>query len=293
MVSLLALGVQIILSGALFALVAVGFTLIFGVGGVLNLAHGASLAVGAFAAFYTASSLSIAAGTPSVLFVVLAAVVVPAIFGGLLYTILIRRFQDEPILVMILTLVSAVAIESLFVTMEGTTNNRVPLIVEGATSVGTTSVQHTVVIMFVLSWLIIGALFYLVNRTDTGQAILATSMDRKGAFLVGIDSNRINLLLWILAGALAGIAGLFTAYQGGGAVWNMGRTPLVLSFAIVVLGGLGSIKGSIIGAYIIGTVEVLTVRLVDPNLAGLMPLLVLVAVLLVRPEGLFGQGVEV
>jgi branched-chain amino acid transport system permease protein len=73
----------------------------------------------------------------------------------------------------------------------------------------------------------------------------------------------------------------------------MGRTPLVLSFAIVVLGGLGSIKGSIIGAYIIGAVEVLTVRLVDPNLAGLMPLLVLVAVLLVRPEGLFGQGVEV
>jgi branched-chain amino acid transport system permease protein len=134
-------------------------------------------------------------------------------------------------------------------------------------------------------------LFYYVNRTDTGRAILATSQDRKGAFLVGIDSSRINLWMWILASVLAGIAGLFLASYGITANPTMGRSPLILSFAIVVLGGLGSIRGSVLGAYIIGTLEVATITY-DPALSGVAPLVVLIALLLVKPSGLFGKEVR-
>jgi branched-chain amino acid transport system permease protein len=287
MVDVLTIAVQAVIISALYALVAVGFTLIFGVGGVLNLAHGASITIGAFAAYYalTAYGLGIAGAF-------VAAMLVPAVFGGLLYLGVIRQFQDEPILVMILTLVTYVAIEAILVTVQDATSYTLPVLVGGTVNLAGARINNTSIVMFVISWLILLALFLWVNRTDTGRAIIATSMDRKGAFLVGIDSGRINLLMWVLAGALAGLAGLFLALQFGGAAWDMGRNPLVISFAIVIIGGLGSIRGSVIGAYIIGTVEVLTINLINANLQGLMPLVVLVAVLLVRPEGLFGKEVE-
>jgi branched-chain amino acid transport system permease protein len=287
MVDVLTIAVQAIIISALYALVAVGFTLIFGVGGVLNLAHGASITIGAFAAYFAMTSFGL-----GIVGAFAAAAIVPAVFGGILYLGVIRQFQDEPILVMILTLVTSVAVEAILVTTQDATSYTLPVLVEGTVTFGSARIQLTSIVMFAISWLILIALFLYVNKTDTGRAIIATSMDRKGAFLVGIDSGRINLLMWVLAGALAGLAGLFLAQQFGGAAWDMGRTPLVLSFAIVVIGGLGSIRGSVIGAYIIGTIEVLTVNLVNAELQGLMPLLVLVAVLLLRPEGLFGQEVE-
>ncbi|WP_246982373.1 branched-chain amino acid ABC transporter permease [Halorientalis marina] len=287
MVDVLTIAVQAIIISALYALVAVGFTLIFGVGGVLNLAHGASITIGAFAAYFAMTSYGL-----GIVGAFAAAAIVPAVFGGILYLGVIRQFQDEPIIVMILTLVTSVAVEAILVTTQDATSYTLPVLVPGTVDLAGATIQITSLVMFAISWLILIALFLYVNKTDTGRAIIATSMDRKGAFLVGIDSGRINLLMWVLAGALAGLAGLFLAQQFGGAAWDMGRTPLVLSFAIVVIGGLGSIRGSVIGAYIIGTIEVLTVNLVNAELQGLMPLLVLVAVLLLRPEGLFGQEVE-
>jgi len=287
MVDVLTIAVQAVIISALYALVAVGFTLIFGVGGVLNLAHGASITIGAFAAYYALTAYGL-----GIVGAVFAAMLVPAVFGGLLYLGVIRQFQDEPILVMILTLVTYVAIEAILVTVQNATSYTLPVLVSGTVNLAGARINNTSLVMFVISWLILLALFLWVNETDTGRAILATSMDRKGAFLVGIDSGRINLLMWVLAGALAGLAGLFLALQFGGAAWDMGRNPLVISFAIVIIGGLGSIRGSVIGAYIIGTVEVLTINLINANLQGLMPLVVLVAVLLVRPEGLFGKEVE-
>lgn len=267
---------------ALYALVAVGFTLIFGVGGVLNLAHGASIAIGAFSAYYAVSAgFGIVGGLA-------AAVLVPALFGALLYLGPIRKFQDRPVLVMILTLVVAVAVERVFLAVEGASSQTIPLLIGGSTQIASASVQNNLLLIFLFSWAAILALFYWVTRTDTGRAILAVSQDRKGAFLVGIDSGRINLLMWTLAGVLAGLAGFFLASQQG-VRFDIGRAPLVLSFAIVVLGGLGSIRGSVVGAYIIGTLEILTIRLVSPNLAGLAPLVALIFVLLVRPAGLFGR----
>lgn len=149
------------------------------------------------------------------------------------------------------------------------------------------SVRQNRVLVFAVSWLLIGGLFYFVDRTRTGKAILATSMSDKGAALVGIDAERIYTYTWLLAGALAGVAGLFLAsFQTASP--TMGRTPLLLAFAIVV-GGLGSIRGSVIGAYLISFLDHATVTFVSERLAGVSALVVLVAVLLVKPEGLFGR----
>ncbi len=266
----------------LYALVAIGFTLIFGVGGVLNLAHGASLAVGAYAAFFATRAGFGVGGA------VVASLVVPALFGVLLYLVVIRRFEHEPVMVMILTLVTAVAIEQVILTSVGAQPVALPQFLTGNVSVAGTNVQYHLLAVFALSWAVILGLFVFVNYTRVGKAILATSMSAKGASLVGIRSDRINLLTWAIAGALAGIAGMALGSQLG-ASFAMGRTPLILSFSIVVVGGIGSIRGSVVGAYLIGFLEIGVLEFVSQDLVGIAPLLVLVVVLLVKPEGMFGR----
>lgn len=268
---------------ALYALVAIGFTLIFGVGGVLNLAHGATITVGAFSAYYVGRILGL--GLPAA---VLAAIVIPAAFGALLYLGMIQRLEDEPIMVMIITLVVSVVIEQLIVVFEGTTSRALPTLIDGQFQLAGARFQNMLGVMFLVSWAIIILLFLFVNETKIGKAILAVSMSNKGASMVGIRSDRINLATWIIAGAFAGIAGLFLGSYLT-ANFAMGRNPLVLSFAIVVVGGIGSIRGSVVGAYLIGFLEVATTNLIDPRLEGLAPLVILVLVLLVKPEGLFGR----
>ncbi|HET7324858.1 MAG TPA: branched-chain amino acid ABC transporter permease [Halococcus sp.] len=286
MVDAATIAVNAAIISALYALVAIGFTLIFGVGGVLNLAHGASITVGAFAAYYTTTVFSGGLGIP--LLPVLVAIAAAAVFSALLYVVMIGRVEDDPIMVLILTLVTAVAIEQLVLAVFGSQPKVLPSILTGQMAVAGVQIEINRFVVFVLSWVLIGALFAFVNYTKTGKAVLATSMTDKGAALVGIDSDHINLLIWVLAGAFAGLAGYFLGSLQG-ASWVMGRNPLVLSFSIVILGGVGSIRGSVVGAYLIGILEVLTVTLVDASLAGLSSLVVLVLVLLIKPEGLFGR----
>lgn len=267
---------------SLYALVAIGFTMIFGVGGTINLAHGAIITVGAFAAYYvTNAGFGVWAG-------LLAAIVVPALFSVLLYKGLAERRRENVIVVMILTLLASIVVEEVIRIYEGSQPRTIPTLVPGVTEILGNGVQNNLIVTFVLSWVLIGALFAFINYTDTGKAILATSMSARGASLVGIESGRINLYTWMIAGVLAGLAGFFLgSYQT--ASWAMGREPLILSFSIVVLGGLGSIRGSLLAAYVIGFLEVITTSAINPRLSGLAGLVVLVLVLLVRPEGLFGR----
>jgi branched-chain amino acid transport system permease protein len=267
---------------SLYALVAIGFTMIFGVGGTINLAHGAVITIGAFAAYYvTTAGFGIWAG-------VLAAIAVPALFSVLLYKGFAERRSDNVIVVMILTLLAAIVVEEAIRIVEGSQPRAIPTLVAGNTEILGNGVQNNLLVAVVLSWVLIAGLFAFVNYTKTGKAILATSMSPRGAALVGIESGRINLYTWAIAGVLAGLAGLFLgSYRT--ASWAMGREPLILSFSIVVLGGLGSIRGSLVAAYVIGFLEVITTSAIDPRLSGLAGLVILVLVLLVRPEGLFGR----
>jgi len=283
MVDILNTTVNAVMISALYALVAIGFTLIFGVGGVLNLAHGANLTIGAFTAYFVTNAFGL-----DIWVGLAAALAVAGLFSAAMYAGMIRWVQDEPIMVMILTLVTSIAVEQFFLVTEGTQPKAIASLVPGQASIAGVSVQLNLLLAFVVSWLLIGGLFAAIQFTQTGKAILATSMSTKGASLVGIESDRMYLYTWLLAGALAGIAGVFLA-SFRTASWTMGREPLILSFSIVVVGGIGSIRGSVVGAYLIGFLEVFTVSYVDSSLSGLASLVVLVAVLLVKPEGLFGR----
>jgi branched-chain amino acid transport system permease protein len=274
--------INVLLLGALYSLVAIGFTLIFGVGGVLNLAHGGIITVGAYSAYFVQLE------TGNVYLGTLAAAIGAGVFSLVLYKGLIKKARHNPVTVLILTLVVSLVVEQVALIIFGGQALAVSSLVDGSTSLGSYGVRNNRIAVFVLSWLLIGALFYFVNRTKTGQAILATSMSEKGAALVGIEADSIYTYTWVLAGVLAGLAGVFLAsFQT--ATPFMGRTPLLLSFSIVVIGGLGSIRGSVIGAYLISFLDQITVSYVSTRLAGVSALVILVLVLLVKPEGLFGR----
>lgn len=279
--------VNALILSSLYAIVAIGFTLIFGVGGVLNLSHGSLLTLGAFTSYYIASILEY-----SLLLATVTAVVVSAVAGAVIYLTVIRSIGGNMLVEMIITLLIGVTLEHLlriFVTHSTIT---IETLIAGNTLIAGYTVQNHMVLIFVVSWIIIGGLFALVEFSDVGRAIIAISMNKKGAAHVGIDIDRINLYTWTLAAALAGLAGVFLlSFQTGD--WRMGTDPLIISFAIVILGGLGSIRGSIAGAYAIGTIETLTTSLINPQLTGFASLLTVLLVLLVRPSGLFGrQSVE-
>jgi len=268
---------------ALYALVAMGFTLIFGVGNVLNLAHGGLLTVGGFAGYQVANIWGF-----SPLIGVVAATVVAAAGGLILYLGIIKQIQDQFISVMIITLLIGILVQHLIRIQYGTSKVTIAPIVPGSAELFGISVRLTSVAIFVLSWAIIGAVFFGINETRLGKAVIASSMNRKGARLAGIDQDQVNFYVWIVSSALAGLGGvLLLSVQAGS--WQMGTQPLILSFSIVIIGGLGSIRGSVVGAYIIGSVETATTTLIDPRLTGVSSLVLLIVVILARPNGLLGR----
>ena len=141
----------------------------------------------------------------------------------------------------------------------------------------------------VASWVILIGLWLYVSKTHTGRAMQAVSMDLKGAAISGIDVDRTNLITWAISGALGAVAGVFFAsytqlYPG------MWVAPLIIAVAVVIVGGIGSILGTLIVAHIIGFMEVISTAYIAAELRGVFTMLLIIIVLIVRPRGLFGRA---
>lgn len=272
---------------ALYAILAIGFTLIFGVGRVLNFAHAAFITIGAFAAYQVSNAN---AWGMNVWLGVLASIVVTAIVGAIVYKTSIQHVDPQSNVGMIITMVIAFFVLFSIRAIYGTFYISVPKPIGESTQIAGYSLQNHLILIFVVSWLSIAFLFVFINYTRLGSATIALSMDTKGAKLVGIDTDRVNLYIWMIAAGLAGFAGmLLGGFIGGN--WTMGIQPLVISFAIVILGGLGSVRGSVVGAHVIGFGETAMTTFINPALGGIISLFVLVTVLLIRPSGLWGHKI--
>jgi branched-chain amino acid transport system permease protein len=270
---------------ALYALVAIGFTMIFGVGDILNVAHGAAIILGGFSAFYTVSLLG-----QSIWLGLIFAVVIPALFSVGVYKIFVKRIEDE-IFIVIITLIILLLTENIFLFLEGTSSKVIPDLFPGSTELAGITIQNSSAFLFLFSWALIIGLFAFTNRTWIGRGIQSLSMSERGSNLVGVNTERTTTYTYAIAGGLAGLAGLFFG-SSQSVSYNMGLDPLLLAFAIVILGGMGSIKGSVVGAYIIGSLETVTTSLIDARMTGIISLIVMFIVIMIRPHGLFGRPGE-
>ncbi|MBI1744608.1 branched-chain amino acid ABC transporter permease [Candidatus Acetothermia bacterium] len=281
------------LISSLYALAAVGFTMIFGVAGVLNLSHGAFVMLGAYIAIWaqalndpTIHLPQLGLNLPAAF---LLAILGVAVIAPLIYRVFVRPVQDRPIIVFLVTLLLAILFEQVAILIFSVNPRALPAMVGSSFSILGTQIEYNRLLASVIALVAIGALWLFVHRTKTGKAILALSMDRKGAALVGINAERIQLIVWAVSGALAAIAGLFMASFMGMSPLEE-RVPLVISFSIVVLGGLGSIPGSLWAAYIIGYAETIVAQFA-PEARGLAALIFLFIILALRPQGLLGRKV--
>ena len=270
---------------ALYALVAIGFTMIFGVGDILNVAHGAAIILGGFAAFYTVSLLD-----QSIWLGLVFAIIVPAVFSVGVYKVFVKRIEDE-IFIVIITLVILLLTENIFLFVEGTSSKVIPDLFPGQTEIAGITLQNNSAFLFLFSWALILGLIAFTNRSWIGRGIQSLSMSERGSNLVGVNTERTTTYTYAIAGGLAGLAGLFFGMSQS-VSYNMGLDPLLLAFAIVILGGMGSIKGSVVGAYIIGSLETVTTTLIDARMTGIISLAVMFLVIMIRPHGLFGRPGE-
>ena len=286
---------QILIDGfaisALYALGATGFTLIFGVSGVLNLSHGAIMVGAAVAAWAVAGYWHFNA-----YFAALAGIIVGILLSFATYFVTVRPIQrstriaeaEKEIFILTATLLWGIIIQELVAYLFTNNAKTVLPIVQGVYRLFGVRTPSNEFFTAAVCWLVIGLLWLLVNRTRRGKAVLAASMNPRGVTLLGIELSSIYLTVWAVYGLLAGIAGILLGMFLGVSSYSVG--PLTASaFAIVVLGGLGSVSGSLIAAYVVGYLETLTAYLVSPAYRTIPALLLLVIVMYVRPQGLFGR----
>ncbi len=289
------LTLQILIDGfaisALYALGAMGFTLIFGVSGVLNLSHGALMVVAAVAAWAASGNFGMGnyagAAFGVALSIVLALTTYAIIIKPIQRSKQIRN-EEREIFVLTATLLWGIILQEL-ISYFFTNNAKTVLpIVEGVVDIAGVRTPKNEIFTAVVCWAIIGLLWLLVNRTRAGKAVLAASMNPRGVTLLGIELSWIYIAVWAIYGLLAGIAGVLLGMFLGVSSYSVG--PLTGSaFSIVVLGGLGSVTGSLIAAYIVGYIETLTAYLISPAYRFIPSLLLLVAVMYIRPHGLLGR----
>jgi branched-chain amino acid transport system permease protein len=288
-------GLQILIDGfaisSLYGLGAIGFTLMFGVSGVLNLSHGGIMVIAAVIGWLAAGDLGL-----GVYLGTLVGILAGMLAAYATYFIVVRPIQRSPaipheekeIFVLTGTLLWGIMIQEaiayLFTDNPVTTR---PLI-SGVTSIAGVRTPMNELMIAALCWAAIGLLWLLVNRTRAGKALLAASMNPRGLTLLGFELSRMYLLVWTIYGVLAGIAGVLLASFLGVSSANAGQLT-ASAFSIVVLGGLGSVSGSLVAAYLVGYLETITAYLIDPTLRPIPALLLLVLVVYLRPQGLLGR----
>lgn len=277
-----------LISGGVFAVLALGFSLVFGVAKILNLAHTAFYMVASFFIF----SASVMLGLPLVLSAVLSVILV-SILGMLSYQFLFDRIKKHETAVMIISLALGMAFQEVLFLGFGGNYRRVPPFVDGYVEMIGVRVSYQQVLAIVVSGIILVCIWALLSRTKLGKAIRAVAQDIEIANLLGINVSRICMIIMGISAGLAGVAGAVVApiYMVHPYMW---MHPLIMILAAVVLGGLGSAKGSVIAAFMLGFAETLVVFLVPGGsfLRGAVSLGVMVVVLMVRPEGLFGVVFE-
>jgi len=277
-----------LVSSGVYALLAVGFSLIFGVARIVNLSHTAFYMLAAYLIY----SLAITLGLN--LFLSIAIAIVAVIVAGIIsYRLVIARVRQHEATTLIVTIALAVIIQEAILKGFGGNPRSVPKVISGATEIFGVGVLNQQLLTLGVVLVLILATWIFLMKTKSGVAIRSTAQDRETANLMGINVPRIEMLTMAISVGLAAIAGalvapLFVLTPG---MWTH---PLVMVLAIVVLGGLGSLQGSLIGAIILGFAENLVVFLAPSGafLKTSVALTIMLIVILIRPEGLFGVKFE-
>jgi len=277
-----------LVNGSAYALLAIGFSLIFGVARIINIAHTAFYMLAAYCLY----ALLVRGGVGVPLSGLLAVVSV-TLFSLICYRLVIEPVRQHEAAVLIATIALALIFQETMLRIFGGSYLGVPSAVDGVFHLFGIAIPKQRLLILVIAGAMLAGTWFLLYRTRFGLAVRATANDLEVANLMGMNVNRVAMATVGISVALAAVAGVSVApvFVVDPFMW---LAPLVTVLATVVLGGLGSIHGSVIGALVIGYVEAITVFALPQGafLKGAVALTLMVIVLLVRPEGLFGVAFE-
>jgi branched-chain amino acid transport system permease protein len=277
-----------ILAGGVYALASSGMTLIFGVLRIVNLAHGALLVA---AAFLTYSLWSTTGWDPFLSIPVICAVL--GLVGALLHRYVMRNAgRDGEAPIILATLAVAMIFEGVTALLWGSgPRNVTPSYVNSSFRLGSIVLPAVQLYGFLVACVLLGGLYLLLNRTWLGRAVRAAASNPQAAVLTGIRVERVSMATYSIGVALCGAAGAIVAVLAPFTP-DSGDRWIGISLAIVVLGGMGSLAGGLTGALLFGIAETFTTAYLSSAWATAVPFVVIVLVLLVRPQGIFGRRVR-
>lgn len=285
-------------TGSLYALVALGYTLVYGILEMLNFAHGDVYMVGGFLAAGVAALFvhSGVAGLPAGL--VVAMMVVAAMVGSGLLGVGIERVAYRPLrdANRLAPLITAIGVSLLLESIVQVRVSPAPVLVPSnalvpqlVVHIGSVATPLTAVVLFVASVALMLALDLFVFRTRFGAAMRATAQDREAASFMGIDIDRVIMVTFLVGSALAGMGGVLFGLRFATVDFFMGFLIGIKAFTAAVIGGIGNIRGAMVGGILLGVLESLGGGFVSTEFQDTFAFLALIAVLLVRPQGLFGE----
>ena len=277
--------------GSLYALIAIGYTMVYGILRLINFAHGDVFMLGAYLAFYSVVTFLLPWWATFLI-----AIALTAAFGVVLERVAYRPLRDSPrISVMISAIGASFLIENVAVVLFGGRPKgvQVPPILDVKLTLGSVSIVSVSAVIPVLTFAILGVLLWVVHRTKTGMAMRAVSTDLDAARLQAIDVNRIIAFTFGAGSLLAGVGGIMWSYKYPQLNPLMGVMPGLKCFIAAVIGGIGNIWGAVLGGFLLGGIELLTIAFL-PTLTGYrdaFAFVLLIVVLLVKPSGLLGGTV--
>jgi branched-chain amino acid transport system permease protein len=274
--------------GAVYALFAIGYTLVFGVLDILNLAHAAVFMAAAFAALALNQ-----AGVP-----LIAALLLAMFFAGILGILVdriafapLRRRNAGTLVPLISSIGVAIIIEATTRGIFGIDERHFPQTPIASVALHAGSVAFTAldIAIFVTALVLMTVLAYVMRKTALGRAIRAVAEDRVAAALLGIDLERTIALTFFIASALGGAAGVLVGLQYDSVTSSMGSRIELKGLAVIILGGMGSITGAVIGGFILGAVETLSIAYVGSQWRDAIAFGVMFLILILRPTGILGK----
>jgi len=290
--------------GSIYALVALGYTMVYGILGLINFAHGEVVMVGALVALSVIKALAASAlpGPVVVLFGALVAVVVCMLLGGAIERVAYRPLRHAPRLAPLITAIGiSILLQQLAMLFWGRNYHAFPPILPASPhSVFGASITDVQILVVVLAGLIMLGLTQLINRTRMGRAMRATAENPAIAQLMGVDINRVIALTFVMGSALAAVAGVMVSANYGIAHYHMGFMLGLKAFTAAVLGGIGNLPGAMLGGLLLGLIEALGAGYIGDLTGGFLgshyqdvfAFAVLILVLVFRPSGLMGEKVS-
>ncbi|MBP3215448.1 MAG: branched-chain amino acid ABC transporter permease [Clostridium sp.] len=274
--------------GSVYAIIALGYTMVYGIAKMLNFAHGDIIMVGAFAAFTVVSTM----GGPSIAGI-LAAIVVCTVLGVTIERVAYRPLRGAPSLSVLITAIGvSYLLQNLALLIFGSNARQFTSVVNLPAlklADGQLSISGVTIVTILSSVVIMAVLTTFVNKTRMGQAMQAVSEDQGAATLMGIDVNKTIALTFAIGSFLAAFAGVLLCSAYPSLTPYTGSMPGIKAFVAAVFGGIGSIPGAMLGGILLGVIENLAKAYISSQLSDAIVFSVLIIVLLVRPTGLLGR----